>query len=123
MKPLVWFEENDDGDIDEHPPVDLKQALAQAAKSYAAAGPDGPVFGLMRGPDDWLEFFMDAPNSVGMTCQITAASQPRRKGFLGWLTAPGPKSAEQTLKSWGEIEQKITDYYTDDKLLLPGAKK
>jgi hypothetical protein len=103
--------------------VDLKQALALASKAYAGAGPKCPIFGLMRGPDDWLEFFMDAQDSVGMTCQITAASQPKRKGFWGWLTSPGPRSAEQTLKSWGEIEAKITAYFTDDKLLLPGAKK
>lgn len=122
MKPLVWFEENSDGEIVEHPPVDLKQALVLAAKAYAAAGPDGPVFGLMHGPDDWLEFFMDAPDSIGMTCQATAASQPKRKGFWGWLTTPGTKSIEETLKSWGEIEAKITAYYNDAPQRPPGGK-
>jgi hypothetical protein len=124
MTALIWFEENKDGEIDEHPPIDLKQALKLAAKAYAAAGTSCPVFGLMYGPDDWLEFFMDAPDSVGITCQATAATaEPKRKGFWGWLTSPGPKSAEKTLKSWGEVEANITAYYTDGPRFLFRADK
>lgn len=113
MQTLVWFEENSDGEIVEHPAVALKEALSLAAKSYAAAGASCPVFGLMYDADTYLEFFMDAPDSVGWQFEMpkTRRDPKAKQGFFERHLGASFHH-EGTLKSWGEIEARITEYFT-----------
>ncbi|MBI1216827.1 MAG: hypothetical protein GC185_13570 [Alphaproteobacteria bacterium] len=116
---LGWYSIGEDLGPREQPPVALDEALEIARRYYANAekkfdtaeqGLAATMFGFSRDKDTFIELCVNAPDDISYKFEMPKNPDKKPAWYEKFLSFAF--QYETTLKSQGELEGKIREFYT-----------